>query len=494
MSNTAKSVLAFLIGVILIQAAWIVAVPPFRGADEFDHAYRADGVARGQWRLDEPADEGRGLLVRVDESLAEAASAQCAALSYPGRDNCFPVETFPDGTALIATAAAAYNPAFYAVPGAAGRAFDGAASLYAMRIASALLCAILLAAAWWALAISSAGTWARLGFLVGLTPVALYSSIIPAPNGPEIAVGALLWTALLGAATVGDEQPRVRRALIALVGASGVLFMVLRTLGPVWVALIVLAMIAVVGWRTCLLTLRGNSGAWALSVLAVLAAFGVGLMWNSSAGLLGPSPDEASPVDEAQARNWVARVIVWTLQLVGAFPLHDEPAPTVVYALYFVVVVSLCALTYFASRRRLLVAVLCIAPLVIPVGLTLATAESQGVIWQGRYQTPFVIGLLMAFGWLLDQRSALHRETKRVSTLALLAVGASHAWSVASVSHGELGRSASATDGAWLQVPPLLLVVLVLAGATAWFVALELLRPDGPSSQRREEIAQRVGQ
>src|SRR4051812_17846045 len=40
-----------LLATLLAQAAWILAVPPFRGMDEFDHAFRAAGVASGQWRL-----------------------------------------------------------------------------------------------------------------------------------------------------------------------------------------------------------------------------------------------------------------------------------------------------------------------------------------------------------------------------------------------------------------------------------------------------------
>ncbi|MDX6360561.1 MAG: hypothetical protein QOH37_3615, partial [Nocardioidaceae bacterium] len=32
-----------LLAVIIAQAAWILAAPPFRGIDEFDHAFRAAG-------------------------------------------------------------------------------------------------------------------------------------------------------------------------------------------------------------------------------------------------------------------------------------------------------------------------------------------------------------------------------------------------------------------------------------------------------------------
>ena len=40
------------LGALVMQAAWILALPPFRGADEFDHAYRAAAVAHGEFIAD----------------------------------------------------------------------------------------------------------------------------------------------------------------------------------------------------------------------------------------------------------------------------------------------------------------------------------------------------------------------------------------------------------------------------------------------------------
>ena len=53
------------VGMLLLQTAWILAVPPYHAIDEFDHAYRAAGVAHGQWVLTEQPDNGRGLAVAV---------------------------------------------------------------------------------------------------------------------------------------------------------------------------------------------------------------------------------------------------------------------------------------------------------------------------------------------------------------------------------------------------------------------------------------------
>ena len=36
------------LALLALQASWVLTVPPFRGIDEFDHAYRAAAVAHGQ--------------------------------------------------------------------------------------------------------------------------------------------------------------------------------------------------------------------------------------------------------------------------------------------------------------------------------------------------------------------------------------------------------------------------------------------------------------
>ena len=80
------------LGLAILQALWIVTVPPFRASDEFDHAYRAAAVARGQWQATEAGGDGRGTLVRVPADLVAAAHDQCAACPYTGPDNCSPAE------------------------------------------------------------------------------------------------------------------------------------------------------------------------------------------------------------------------------------------------------------------------------------------------------------------------------------------------------------------------------------------------------------------
>ena len=208
MSLAVRRALLVLVGVLIAQAVWIMAVPPFRGSDEVDHVFRAAGVARGQFHLSQGTAHGRGTLVRVPDDLVEAAQPQCLALSYPGRDNCRPLSS-RGGESVIATAAGAYDPVFYVVVGTVGRPFHGASADYAMRIASAIMCAVVLALAVGVMSAAGAGRWATLGVLAAITPEVLFSGAQPSANGLEMALGLLLWAALLAA--VRQRSRIVRR-------------------------------------------------------------------------------------------------------------------------------------------------------------------------------------------------------------------------------------------------------------------------------------------
>ncbi len=207
MRTPAKRIaLMWLIGSLLLQLAWISALPPFAGVDEFDHAYRASAVAHGQITTDHvAATDGRGELVVVDRSIAEAARAQCEARTYTGPDNCRPVADAGPGLVTIASAAASYNPAFYFVVGHLAKPFDGADALYVMRLVTAVLCSLFLALAAWLTCLWARTRWPLVGLMVASTPVLVYSTSIASPNGLEMCAALSVWVALLG---FREQRPR----------------------------------------------------------------------------------------------------------------------------------------------------------------------------------------------------------------------------------------------------------------------------------------------
>ena len=116
--------------------------------------------------------------------------------------------------------------------------------------------------------------------------------------------------------------------------------------------------------------------------------------------------------------------------------------------------------------RWVLAALVC-ATIVLPIILTMLTVSTQGLIWQGRYELPWSVGILLVVGLHLDRSQFLTRERGRPALIAGTLVAMSQAWSVWGVAHGEVTREDSVHDGSWITLPPL---VLGTAAFLVWFL------------------------
>ena len=478
------AVLAFL-GMVVAQSAWLLAVPPYRAIDEIDHVYRAAGVASGQWRLTEVSDEARGLEVAVPPDIVAAASAQCDSLPYLERGNCHPMRHDADGDAVVATAAGYYHPVFYWVTGTVARPFDGAAADYAMRVVSAVISALGVGFAAFCLTLSRAGPWTRAAFVAALTPVLIYTTIIPAPNSWEIVAGLSLWAALLA---LGDATPGSRRErwlVVAAVVAAAVLATP-RALGPLWVVLIVGTAVTFVGLHRVLEIVRAQ---WQLLSpgIALVSAAAVGNVWwalssGLAAGGSGDGPSGvAADADVAMAPH------KWILEIVGTFPFRDQPAPIPVYVLYlFVAGTALWVGLQRGSRRqRIAIGLGIVLTLLVPIVFTYFTAESRGAFWQGRYGLPFIVGILPMCGRVLDRSRWAPVERVRLLPLGLGMLAAAQVMSVWNVAHDESRRPISAADPHWVTLPPWLIgALMLLACALLALVPVRTARHPWPTPVR----------
>jgi hypothetical protein len=448
------------VGTVLMQAAWIAVLPPFRGIDEFDHAFRAAAVAHGEWEAGDWAAFGRGRLVTVPAALADAANAQCADLTYVGRDNCLPVKTLPDGMVQIASSAGGYNPVYYWLIGTVGRPFSGAGSLYAMRIATALLAAGFIALAAWCLARVRASMWTRSALVLALTPVAFYTTILAAPNGLEMVAGLALWCAMLALPTA--DTPALESRLLWVAGVSALLLGGLRPLGPGFLVVIV-GITTLLSPRLMWGVVRRHRRSVAVIGLLAIAAAVAQMMWKAhEAARFGPFPgvDFEPPMRPAL-------MVLWQLQVIAAFPFRDQPAPAMVYALFTAVLLAFLgvALRRSSGRLRLVLVVLIAGVVLMPLVLTGATYSSRGAVWQGRYGLALAVGVplvasLAMSGWNLSRARLLV-----VAGGVLLATA--NAVGLVKVLLDERVRPESRSDPAWHVPSPLLAVIVV---ACAWLV------------------------
>jgi hypothetical protein len=380
--------LTFLAGILLVQAAWILALPAFRGIDEFDHVYKAAAVARGQWTSSGQAEHGRGGLVRIPGDIVSAAHSMCASYEYTKPDDCVPVRRFADGTVEIASSASAYNPTYYLIVGTLARPFHGDQVDYVIRAVTALACALLLA--WAAAMVASWGRtrWPLVAFTLGLTPVLVYSTAIASPNGIAYGGAALLWSTLLN--IVRRDSATDREATAVALGA--VALSTMHPTGPMFAFLILVLAFALRPARAWWSVLATRRRAWLAAATAVLVVAVACVAWIGYAhpGAIGEPAD--SPLTVADDLTFQ---VLWLLEAVAVFPTVTEYAPTAVYALWGVPLLVMLALLLRTARGRRLVTVAGALALlvVIPATYTAATYADTGLAWQGRYSLPLWLGV-----------------------------------------------------------------------------------------------------
>ncbi len=455
------------LGVLLLQVVWVFAVPPFRGSDEFDHAYRVDAVVHGQWAPDPTAaTRGTGAWLLVDPTLVRAARAECQKLPYTVDADC--VGTAVGQHTRVASAAGRYHPLFYEVVGLPSLPFSGATALYAMRLTAALLCWAMFVAA-----LAATRTWARtrwpyLALVVASTPTLLYSTSLPAPNGLEMMAGLTLI-----ASVVGLLQARDRRrdtGLLVLVAVSGCLLVTLRSLGPLWCALVVLT--ALVGVRCDRDRLRqvvlGSRG-WAAASLVLVATVG-SVLWIRSMGALTISEQPNAMSAAERLSVTLSQVPAWILQSVAAFPIRNEASHPLVYATMFLLGTALLTAGLIRATNRLRLAILLVVAvtLVVPVVLTFSTVESFGVAWQGRYGLPYSVSCMVLAGFALDRNPPSDRLRLTVVGAPLYVVGQTLGPVLVAVH--ERGSSPGVANGDWVLVPVLVLVIGAGVGSAIMWI------------------------
>jgi hypothetical protein len=455
------------VGLLAVQLAWIASLPTFRGIDEHDHVYRADSVAAGDWvSSGETTDQSRGELVSVRRSIVDAAGPVCDSLPYTERYDCHAYASDGQDRVLVASAAARYNPAFYWAIGMAAKPFEGTDAVYAMRLATATICALLVALAFSVLQRMTGSPWRLGALLVVLTPTMTYSTAIAAPNGVEMSAALLTWASLLALAK-HSETSEPLPAWLAVTAASGLCVLTtVRSLGPLWAMLIVAAILALgPGRRLRSMARRAPRPVAAIGV-AWLVALAVGAAWTLLAGTNDPR-SEGIELDGSAWSGLPKQFVLWVFQSIGAFPTRGEQAPVVVYALVLVASTALLWLGYRSAvpRRRLAMLGILVAVLVVSAAITVATYPVAGFAWQGRYIWPVSMGVPLLAGLAITTRSG-----RRTWLLLLTAcVAGATAISQVAVFHKEVEDARTPHD--WTFLPAPALVGLTVAGFALVFLA-----------------------
>ncbi|MET3174507.1 UNVERIFIED_ORG: hypothetical protein ABIB52_002358 [Arthrobacter sp. UYCu721] len=394
----------------VLGALWALATPLMAYPDEPSHTIRAAAVVRGQVAIEPGQSFGNGVHVQIPSQIANLEAQKCFAFYRDRTADCAPeipaADTFD---AIGVTSAGTYNPLYYWIVGLPSLFMTGAANIYAMRIVSVIVSALFYAAAFTALRQLRKPRWPIVTASIGITPMVLFLSSGINPNSIEIAATLAAFCAL---AAVLDNSTRLGRMLpaIATVGIATAVLANTRSVSLVWLLIAVVTACLLCGWGHVKRLL------WNRYVLAavVVGAAGValGLVWTlvgmnappssgtAPEGIANPDPDLAP---YRAFLTMMDRTFDFIPQYIGVMGWLDTPVPQAAIAFWSMLFIGVLLLTPLARPRRVLWGVLfAVCSLaVVPAALQASLVATVGFFWQGRYNLPLLLVVLVSAGLAL---------------------------------------------------------------------------------------------
>ncbi|MCW2540452.1 MAG: hypothetical protein JWN95_2177 [Frankiales bacterium] len=396
-----------LVGFVLffgLIALWSVATPPFAAPDEPVQAVKAAATAHGEFLGRGTADPAK-ILFQVPGTLARAPNPGCFAFRPTVAASCLAHWTADDSTSPATSYVGRYPPLYYLIVGLPSVITSSTSVLLLMRLVSAALSAVFLAAAFVSASQFCRRRWVLLGTAFALTPMELFLAGVINPSGLEISSALCLWTSGLGLVLRDKSQPATR--LVVWSTLSAAILVQLRGLSPLLLAVIGVSLALVAG-RDRLRVIAHRAGARVgLVAVAACSVFSVSwVLFRHGLRVQASGRPVSSDAGSLAVLKAAAHVGLAYTQLIGNFGWLDTPMPRWCYALWALALVALgvAALAGRSIRLSLLLAALVVATVAIPTLLAYSQAHRVGIVGQGRYILPVAVGLPVLAGYAASRR------------------------------------------------------------------------------------------
>ncbi|WP_461171838.1 DUF2142 domain-containing protein [Arthrobacter sp. Z1-9] len=391
----------------LLFGLWSIATPLMGAPDEPAHTIKAAAVVRGQVVVEEGTSFGHGVHVRVPNYIASLHAQSCYKFNRAQAADCTaPIYADDTFTNIAVTSAGSYNPMYYWVVGLPTLFMSGAPAIYAMRLVSAILCAVFVAAAFTALTELRRPKYPVLVAALSMTPMILFLGGGINPNSLEIVA---TMAAFSGFVVVLDNWKNTKRVVPALatVAAATVVLANARQISLVWLLCALIVGVCSFRFRRTLAVFSDKRVLMAAALAIPGAVMGLLWMYISANGPanVGVAPEGiANPHPDAPLYRgfmiMLDRTYDFFPQYIGIMGWLDTPAP------------ELVNLVWGGLMVAGLVVPLCVRPLrnwtgywvalamlyLVPALLQTALWRGMGFIWQGRYTLPLVIVLFVSVG------------------------------------------------------------------------------------------------
>ncbi|MFF1571826.1 DUF2142 domain-containing protein [Leifsonia sp. NPDC058292] len=413
-----------------LSTLWALASPLFSIPDENAHAAKAIAQVRGQV-IGSVESGAKYLVVDLPPGYHYNHSTMCFLFKPESSAHCAVHFGDGSGSATFDTWVGAYNPIYYYLVGWPSLLTDnGEVGVYAMRIASALLGALLLAWGFQAALSSRRTRWLPLGLMLVAGPMVLYLTGSVNPNGVEIAAAAALWASLLRLLERHDPASTdvglSRGYLWTIVTISGILLANARSVGPLWLVIVVAACLAVSGLRSARAFFTRPANYIWIGVIAAGTLFS-GIWTLATGGAAGQAGVADAPLVGASAFSGVTAMLKLTPgfleQSLGVFGWLDTPLPWMLYAVVVIAIGVLLILALTGAGRRATIVIACaiVGALIIPALVQGVTVSRTGLIWQGRYGLFLYLAVPLLAAWMLSrpEGSRLDFVSSRITAIGL---------------------------------------------------------------------------
>jgi Predicted membrane protein (DUF2142) len=456
----------------LLGAAWVVGNPPGGGTDEAAHYVKAIGVGRGDLYgepLEVTSAELRAFLKSGRSEAAEGGiGVTSKTLEWQGRTSrefdvpaglgfprlnctaarpdvsagCLESGRPSDRETQMQTYTGTYQPFAYAPAGVVmNLAGEPTAAVRLGRLAGAVLSLTLLALAAFLLWDGGRGALSLVGLILAMTPAVLFSGSILNPSGPEIAAAICFSAALLRL----FRGPSVAPALWVAVGVSGAVLAISRSFGPIFVLIIVVAVVAVEGPRRVRDALAWQRNAVLATSLVVGLAMAAGVWWEV-VYQPHPSTDLVDIAEELGAS--ISALPVLAREAVGVFGNLDTRMPDVIHVMWGALVLFLGGLAFAVGDRRQRWSLVALAGSILAITVALSAAARQtGFQFQGRYILPLAVVFPLWAGEILSVEA--HRLNPPLARAVLVGTAAVAAGVHLFAWYFNARRFAVGTDGPW---------------------------------------------
>jgi Predicted membrane protein (DUF2142) len=396
-------------------------MPLLSAADEPEHVVKAAAVVRGEfsgpqhirdfggWQKVLATPDYVEVTYNLPHSLVESLLKHDPGC-YAFTDNVTARCTVSANREKVLTAGTTdsthmnYSPLYYLAVGWPSLILNGDDAIYGMRVASAVITALMLAAAF-TTSVRRRGA-AAVGVVAAATPITVYFGAVVNPSGLEISSALLAWASFLSMVRAEPGAPGMRRDR-TMFAVSAAVLMVVRPLGPVWIAILVAAILATsTGLRDRIRrTLRSPGMRWTSALLAISLL--IAGLWDLAQNTMGVLP-RVNP-DYTLAKGLYVSIFAQPglmTQMVGDIGWLDTRVPTFTMMAWYGVIAALLLVSLILGNRRERLVLLSLTALIVlfPIIFEVYSGPGYGVAWQGRYTLPLAVGLPILSAEILLRR------------------------------------------------------------------------------------------